>query len=110
MVAAYPMRRARGSPGGEGQVCLAGWRRRSGIAAEPFGVQRRQIIPPAPLLLTAELVQILPGIDPGIVQIVEQNANGVMADGLDRHDADMPTSRHCLALGRGMALNLGARA
>src|SRR3546814_9808895 len=44
-------------------------------------------------LLAPEAVEVLPGVDAGIMQVIELQAHGVVADRLDLHDADMEIGR-----------------
>ena len=44
------------------------------------GVELLKVVLPALLLLASQLVQIVPGIDAGIVTIVENQLQGVVAD------------------------------
>ena len=46
----------------------------TGFAAQPAHLQRRQIGRPAPLLLAPQLVQVVPRVDAGVVQVVEDSA------------------------------------
>src|SRR5262249_36769997 len=80
------------------------------IAAEPLRLQRGKVGLPARGLLAAELVQIFPGIDAGVVQIVEDEAYGVVADRLDAKNAHMPATSDDLALAGSVALHLRAGA
>ena len=57
-------------------------------------------------LAGAEAVEIGPGINPRIVQVVEGDADGVMADGFDLHDADMAAAGNDL-FALAVALDLG---
>src|SRR3546814_15985187 len=77
------------------------------IARQPLAFQRLQIGVPARVLLAAQLVKIAPAIDAGVVQVVELDADRVVADRLDAHDADMAAAGHGLLLVRRMALHPG---
>ena len=86
--------------------CLGGaW-----IAAEAVLGQRVEIALPDPVLVAAEIVEIAPGEDAGIVHVVELDADGVMADRLDRHDADIAPARDDGLLARAMAMHFRRRA
>src|SRR5215471_16519528 len=61
-------------------------------------------------MLSSQLVQILPRIDAGIVRIVEQQPDRVVAYGFDANDADIALAGHSPLLVWSMALHLGARA
>src|SRR5258708_25071257 len=80
------------------------------LAAEAALLQLVEIGAPALLLFDAELVEIGPGKDAGIVEIVEFDADRVIADRLDGKDADMGTAVDKLFLRRIVALHLGRRA
>jgi hypothetical protein len=56
------------------------------------------------------LVERLPGEDAGIVQVIEIDPDSVIADGLDAHNAHMPSACDQGFLTGTMALNLGGRA
>src|SRR5579864_901052 len=83
----------------------------SGIAAQSAIEQRRLIGGPAFDMGVAELAQIRPAVDAGVVLVVEDDADGVVADRLDRHDLHVAPARDDL-LGRrpAMAHHLGRRA
>src|ERR1700730_6490860 len=78
-----------------------------GLAAQRVRGQAIEIIAPAPLALDTELVKIAPGIDPGVVEIVEGYANSVVADRLDPDDPDMGAPRHQRLLPRTVSLHFG---
>ena len=63
-------------------------------AGQSARLQCREIGGPALLLFAAQLVQILPGVDAGIVAVVEQQPHGIIADRLDPDNRDMPLPRH----------------
>src|SRR5262245_53479679 len=82
-----------------------------GIAAQPAIEQRRLVGGPALLVGVAELAQVGPAVDAGVVLVVEHDAVGVVADRLDRHDLHVPAARHDLLRRRSaMAHDLGRRA
>ena len=83
--------------------------RPSRLAAEAR-LERGEIVAPALVVLAAELVEIVPGIDAGVVQIVEDDAHGVIADRLDGDDADMGAPGDQRLLAGAVALHLGRRA
>src|SRR5579871_5244735 len=70
--------------------------------------ERRAISRPFRLAIAAQLVQIGPTVQTGIVPVVENDPCRIVADRLDRHDPDMPFARYDLLLGGGMALHFGA--
>ena len=67
-----------------------------GIAAAIARVAGRrqtiQVILPQGRLLRAQLVQVGPGVQAGIVAIAESRLHGVVADRLDARDADQAFS------------------
>src|SRR3989344_3815 len=71
---------------------------------EPF-----QILLPQAVLVLAQLMQPLPGIDPGTVAIVEKQADGVIADRLDMADVHVLLADLEYLLPRPMAADLGRR-
>src|SRR5215470_13188775 len=66
----------------------------SGIAAQPAIEQGGLIGSPALGVGVAELAQVRPAVDAGVVLVVEHDADGVVADRLDRHDLHVPAARH----------------
>src|SRR5579872_6111849 len=58
----------------------------SGIATQPAIEQRRLVGGPALGIGIAELPQIRPAVNAGVVLVVENDADGVVADRLDGHD------------------------
>src|SRR5262245_48703464 len=48
-----------------------------------------QVLPPLRVVGLAQLAQIRPGVEPCVVTVVEPESHRVMADGLDRVDADL---------------------
>src|SRR5260370_31927415 len=59
------------------------------FAAEAAGGEGGEVVAPALMLLDAELVEVVPGKDAGVVQIVELDPDRVVADRLQFEDADM---------------------
>src|SRR6476469_4253354 len=101
------------------RACCIGWiagqrttarRPASEIASarEAFGGKLGEILLKAPLLVLAELAQIGPGIEAGVVAVIEHDAGGVIADRLDAQDAHRLLAGHGDALFGAMALHLGA--
>src|SRR5512147_1086189 len=76
--------------------------------AEPL--QRVEIGLPAGILVPAELVEIFPAVDAGVVQVVEHETHGVIANRLDLHDADMAAAGDHGLLAGAVTLHLGRRA
>ena len=72
---------------------------RQAVSGEPL-----QIGVPQFLLPLAQLVEIGPGINTGIVKIVEQDAHGVVADRLQAGDPDLGAAGDQLLLLGTMAL------
>ena len=85
------------------------WDQRSRFAAETSDEEPIQISRPARVLLTPELMKIIPRENSGVVQVVEQDADGVVSDWLDAHYAHVAPAGHDPTLGCTMALYLGAR-
>ena len=65
---------------------------------------------PALGVAVGELAQIGPAVDAGIVPVVENDADGVVADRLDVDDVHVPAAADDLLLARPMSLHLGRRA
>src|SRR5262249_34780598 len=55
----------------------------------PLLFQRLQIRTEDLVRMLTEAVEVAPSVDAGVVQVVELDADGVVADRLDAHDADM---------------------
>src|SRR4029077_20646793 len=69
-------------------------RPRSGLrplrfAAEALHGEGGEVGAPALIVLDPELIEVIPGKDAGVVQIVEFDAHRVIADRFEIHDADM---------------------
>src|SRR5215510_11196250 len=79
----------------------------SWIAAEAAFVQRLEIGGPQLVLTAAQFVEIGPGIDAAVVEIVKADADGVVADRFYADDPDMAPAGDDLLLTRSMALDLG---
>lgn len=60
-------------------------------------------------MLAAEFVQILPTIKSCIVTVIENKADCIVANGLDRRDFHLSLTRDHLFLARSMALDFRAR-
>jgi NAD(P)-dependent dehydrogenase (short-subunit alcohol dehydrogenase family) len=80
--------------------------RRGGRASGPGG-EAALVFGPAFVAFAAESQQIVPGIDPAVVQVVEDEPHRVMADRLDLHDADMAPPGHDHPLAGPVPLHLG---
>src|SRR5690348_11908658 len=77
------------------------------LATEATRGERCEVGGPALLLLDPKLIEIIPGIDPGIVQVVELDADGVIADRFKIDDADLRALRNDDFLARPVALDFG---
>src|SRR5579875_3253316 len=75
----------------------------------PLG-ESLKIAPPALLVFDAELIEIAPRIDAGVVPVVESDAHGVIADRFDRDNADVGAAGNDGFLAGAMPLHLGRRA
>src|SRR5689334_6837395 len=80
------------------------------FAAQPLLRQGRKILSPTLVALLVQRLQVGPGIEAGVVAVVEYDAHGVVADWVQLLDLDaaLPRDRHPLS-GR-MALHLCRRA
>src|SRR5436305_12420354 len=81
-----------------------------GFAAEAAGGNGSEITAPAPVMLDPEPVEVFPRKNTGVVQIVEFDAHGIIADRLQIHDPDMSASSDNRLVVRPVALHLGRRA
>src|SRR5215469_15197743 len=79
----------------------------SGLPGKSLRGQTVEILAPAFLMFYAELVEVIPRIDPGIVEIVEGDTDSVIADRFNTDDADMGPTVHERLLSRTMALHFG---
>ena len=80
------------------------------IAAKSLDLQRIEVILPQFVLALTVIVKGIPRIDTGVVQVIEVDADGVIADRLDTHDADMASPGDDGLLARPVALDLRRRA
>src|SRR5262245_6742023 len=80
-----------------------------GIALLAGRGQTLQVALPLPLVLGTELVEHGPGVEPGVVAVVEHEPHRVAADGLDLRYAHVLLVRHENALARRVAFDLGRR-
>src|SRR6266851_863378 len=78
-----------------------------GVAAQSAIEQGGLVGGPALGIGVAELAQIGPAEDPGIVLVVEQDTNGVVADRLDRGDFHVTAAGDDLLLAGPVALHFG---
>src|SRR5712692_4827761 len=81
-----------------------------GLSAQSVRREPVEIVAPAFLVLDTKLVEIAPGVDPGVVEIVEGDANRVVADRLEPDHPDMGPPGHQRFLPRPVPLHLGRRA
>src|SRR2546428_719333 len=80
------------------------------LAAEALGGEGGKVLGPAPVVLDTELVEVVPGENPGVVQIVELDPHRVIADRFEVEDADMGAFGDDYLGARRMPLHLGRRA
>ena len=79
----------------------------SRFAAESVGGEAVEVFTPALFVLDAELIEVGPGIDPGVMQIVEGDAHSVVPHRLQPDDTDMRASGNQGLLARTVSLDLG---
>src|SRR5258708_38254445 len=79
------------------------------FATEAGGGERGFVVAPDPLLVRAQMVEVLPAIYAGVVQIVELDAQRIVADRLELEDADMTAAEDQGLAARSMALHLRRR-
>src|SRR5271154_2631420 len=96
-----------GETGAAPQWSIAAPIRALRLPGKPLGRQRGQISGPELLALLAQLVEMGPGKDAGVVEIVELDADGVVAHGLKLQDADMGPAGDDLFLRGAVTLDLG---
>src|SRR5947209_4092974 len=60
-----------------------------GFAAQTVRRESVEILAPTLFMLGAELVKVIPRINPGVVQIVKFDPDSVIADRFEPHNADM---------------------
>src|SRR6516165_4004964 len=80
------------------------------LAAQILGCKLVEVLAPIGVLITAELVQIIPAVDSRGMHVIEHESHRVVADGEDLKDHDVLLAWNCLALFRRMALHFRARA
>src|SRR5688572_11726820 len=80
-----------------------------GRIRNPQLFEARQILLPLLIALCAELAQIAPRIQPGVMTVVEHELDRVLPDGLDRADADVVFAELQGFLTRAVATNFGRR-
>src|ERR1700733_12987630 len=83
---------------------------RSVLPAQPARLQRRQVCHPPPILLATQFMQVFPRVDPRVVQVIEGQPHGIIADRLDPDDGDGALARKDLLLAPSVTLDFGARA
>src|SRR5690349_12113840 len=79
----------------------------SRLAAEAFVLEGGEVVGPAFIVLGAELVQVIPGVNPGVVEIVELDAHRVIADRFEIDDPDMGALADDRLLPGAVALQFG---
>src|SRR5450631_373890 len=100
-----------GRPDAEARLdCCRGSLPRRRVARQVFGGEFVQIFAPVAALGAAELEEIAPAVNSGGMHVVEPQADGIIADGVDLHDRHGALAPHRLALVRRMALDFRARA
>jgi hypothetical protein len=72
-----------------------------------LGRQPVQIALPLPVVIPAKLIQYRPGVEPGTVSVVEDEAHCIASDRLDPIDADAGLVQHEDALSRAVTRDLG---
>ena len=75
------------------------------LAREPLGFEIGQIGSPQSFAILAEMAEIGPREEAGVVPVRKGQAHGVVADGVDRRDGDIGLARHGLPLLGTVALN-----
>ena len=80
------------------------------VAAQSLGLEFGEIGRPAFRMSVGKLGEIIPTVDAGIVQVVETEADGVVADRLDLQDLDRTLAARHLALAVAVSAYLGAGA
>src|SRR5919107_95862 len=80
------------------------------VSAQPAIEQGGLVGGPVFGVAVAELAQIGPAVDAGVMTVVEHDADGVVADRLDGGDLHMAAAGHDLLLAGAVALHLGRRA
>jgi len=78
------------------------------LAAQALLFQLPYVTVPEKILLLANFIEMLPGINPGVMAVIKDDLDSVMADRLYIADLHRFLARHCLALIGRMALHLGA--
>src|SRR5207237_9050704 len=82
----------------------------SGLAFQSLLAQLVEIGLPVGRAIPAKLAQIVPAVDAGRVHVIEGEPHRVVANRRHLHDGDVLLAGDRFALGRRMALHLGARA
>src|SRR5215471_4578003 len=79
-------------------------------ARQAFAREIVEIVLPVSLPVWTEREKIVPAVDAGRMHVVEYESHRVIADRIDLENGDVLLARDGLALVRGMALHLRARA
>jgi hypothetical protein len=82
---------------------------RGGLSDVADAVEPLEVARPFLLEAGAELAQVLPRVEPGVVAVVEHEAHRVLADGLDPHHRDVLLGDLQHVLAGAVALHLGGR-
>src|SRR5262249_2700177 len=77
------------------------------IARQAALLEVLEIRGPDLVVVLAEMAQVVPGVDPGVVQVVELDAQRVVANRLDLENADLAALGDDLLLAGPMAHHLG---
>src|SRR5690606_31655658 len=83
--------------------------RRGRVAAGTRRLEPGQVLLPQRLLVLAQPVQVVPSVDAGVVAVAELRLDCVVADRLDRVDADVGLSGLQRLLAGAVAAHLGRR-
>src|SRR6202521_436994 len=83
---------------------------RRGLARHSSCGELVEIFLPIARLIAAQLVEIVPAVDPGRMHVVEGEPHGIIADRLHLENFHISLARNGFSLVRRMALDLGARA
>src|SRR5262249_1173278 len=78
------------------------------LKGEALGGKVLEVFLPALLFFFANLAQILPDIESGVVAVGKHDAHGVVADRLKPRDPDIPLASHGDPLLGAVALSFGA--
>src|SRR5581483_6903870 len=83
--------------------------RRRRIPRQVLGSEFVEVVLPVCGIVAAKFVQVVPAEDAGRVQVIEDEADGIIADRQDLKNFDITLAGNGLTLLFRVALNLGAR-